>query len=234
VDVNPAWSPDRTRLAFERNDQIWVINADGTGMAQLSTARGVHPAWSPDGTRIAYASTEGGETTPVIYVMNTDGSNHVRLTLDQDGWAHLAPDWSPDGSRIVFSRQTVFPFAEIWAVNADGSNLVRIGREGSSQWVEYNPAWSPDGTRIAFNADSLDDLQPVERRLMSMDPTGGSVATIFVGKAFEPTWSPDGSRISYFTTDANNIIDHIFSIAADGTDVLQLTTVGRNSSPAWR
>lgn len=72
--VSPAWSPDGTRLAFVSfvdhnsaacsadncppNGEIYVVDADGTGLARLTTSKAddEHPTWSPDGSRIAFAS----------------------------------------------------------------------------------------------------------------------------------------------------------------------------------
>jgi Tol biopolymer transport system component len=46
-DKQPAWSPDGSRIAFERNaDGLHVINADGTGDTRISTV-GRDPDWQP-------------------------------------------------------------------------------------------------------------------------------------------------------------------------------------------
>src|SRR4051812_48339466 len=95
----PSWSPDGSKLVFgsnwngQRRFELWMMNANGTGLVQLTTAvqlgtdsQGPHfssdsePAWSPDGSRIAFSSTRDGLPGTELYVMNADGSNPIRLT----------------------------------------------------------------------------------------------------------------------------------------------------------
>src|SRR5438093_9191311 len=82
--LEPDWSPDGTRIVFERfvypdlgsaNHEIYVMNADGTGVTQLTftTVDDYSPAWSPDGKKIAFSC--GWE----MCVMNADGSAQVLL-----------------------------------------------------------------------------------------------------------------------------------------------------------
>lgn len=56
---NPALSPDGSRIAFELDQQIWVMNADGSEPHVVATGSRTlrFPAWSPDGTVIAYLAT---------------------------------------------------------------------------------------------------------------------------------------------------------------------------------
>ncbi|NIM52763.1 MAG: translocation protein TolB, partial [Gemmatimonadales bacterium] len=84
----PAWSPDGTRIAFDRdsedtNREIYVMDADGSNPVRLTShpADETFPAWSPDGRWIAFESNrveDGGWQE--IYVMRADGSNLVNLT----------------------------------------------------------------------------------------------------------------------------------------------------------
>jgi YD repeat-containing protein len=169
-DGQPSWSPDGTKIAFtsERDHpgtpSIYVMNADGSGQTRLtfSTAgiRDEQPAWSPDGTKLLFTSTRdsvveswqetddaGGiiqrtavRTNKEVYVMNSNGSNQIRLTnnLENDD----SPQWSSDGTKIVFrserERDWCDPVQQVWMMNMDGSNQVDL----SNSWFgDYSPNW---------------------------------------------------------------------------------------------
>ena len=96
---SPAWSPDGARIALARKDQvgnldIYVMNADGSGLTRLTTdpAEDASPSWSPDGTSIAFQSGRTGRWQ--VFVMNADGSAARALTDDAGG---RNPDWSRSG-----------------------------------------------------------------------------------------------------------------------------------------
>ena len=78
------------RIVFDNYDDVWSINADGTGLRRLTRARWheFQPSWSPDGRFIAYRSEPNG--SPELWIMNADGSGQHRLTRD-GGF----PAWSP-------------------------------------------------------------------------------------------------------------------------------------------
>jgi TolB protein len=95
----PAWSPEGSQIAFSAvsagdggHRDIYVINADGTNLQQLTQTKDVDelgPAWSPDGTRIVFQANPNGNWD--IYVMNTDGTDQRPLTTDTE--SDVDPDW---------------------------------------------------------------------------------------------------------------------------------------------
>jgi hypothetical protein len=96
------WSPDGKQLAFSillargdtSNDDIYVINPDGSGMTNLTNdpAQDREPVWSPDGKYIAFISERTGEQD--IWVMKADGSNPVDVTNSPNVWEYH-PFWMP-------------------------------------------------------------------------------------------------------------------------------------------
>jgi TolB protein len=148
-DAIPTWSPDSKRIAFMAsvivgqkpgntllNEDIHVINVDGTNERKLTDTPGVDglPAWSRD-NRIAFASDRDGN--PEIYVMDSDGSNVRRVAPGQDG-AH--PAWSPDSKYIAFVTEITRNNPDIMVMAADGSNIWRLTDNPAADWL---PAWLP-------------------------------------------------------------------------------------------
>ncbi len=133
------------RIVFDNSQDVWSINADGTGLRRLTRSPWPEfdPSWSPDGRFIVYRSEP--HDYPELWVMNADGTGHHRLTRD-GGF----PTWSPDGSMIAYAPGGgPSGRSSIVIMNADGSGRRRLPH---TDYGEY-PSWSPDGKQIAFNSN---------------------------------------------------------------------------------
>jgi Tol biopolymer transport system component len=209
------------RIVFDNHDDIWSVNANGTGLTRLT-----HSAWaefdptlSPDGRTIAYRSEP--HDYPELWVMNADGTGQRQLTPD-GGF----PTWSPDGSMLAYAPAGG-PSGMSWIaiMDADGSGQRRLPHTDGGEY----PAWSPDAKRIIFNSNLSGG--PL---LSIVDVDGSRVVDLSsVGSGHEVDWSPDGQSILFASSrDRTDNYNEIYAMRPDGSGVRRLTAT-RGETPAW-
>ena len=135
---DPAFSPDGKLIAYDyRNPgysirEIYVMNADGTGIRKLTRLGAVSalPAWSPDGRTLAFQSNAGGPKYE-IYTVDLNGGRPRSVTTSPID--AIQPAWKPDGTTIGFARD-----GAIWTSAAGKEKQLTSGKDDDSR-----PAWRP-------------------------------------------------------------------------------------------
>ena len=183
LDANPRWSPDGSRLAFDRVSStvtsgatfgVYVVAPGGTPERLTG---GYQPDWSPDGSRIAFAGSG-------IFTMDSSGGSVRRLAGGKNG---ESPHWSPDGSQIAFIRD-----GRIYIVPAaDGE--ARLYSTKATKVAGFD--WSPSGDQLAYW-----DYEYFKVHVIDVAKGVSKV----IGTGMFPSWSQDG-RLAYSETNGSAI-----------------------------
>ncbi|MBL8126117.1 MAG: PD40 domain-containing protein [Chloroflexia bacterium] len=225
-DLSPAWSPDGSRIAFERSGDIYVMNADGSGQVNLTNdPRGDHgPRWSPSGARIVFSRDVSPSNTD-LFTMNADGSAQGALT-NTPTQLEYRPDWSADGVSIAFVSSTAGN-TYIGLINVSGS-----GRQILINFAlnEDHPRWSPDGQQIAFSSNGNDNNPSLQTDIWTARADGANpINRTASSRDYEegPTWSPDGKQIAYAVRTFSDPNYELFTMKANGA-----SRTNRSNNPA--
>jgi Tol biopolymer transport system component len=134
----PACSPDDSRLAFLRIQQVPPARASSGSLAsRLRTLMGGEPA--PE--RVSQRS---------IWTVSSQGGIPVRVSAANQG-DEYQPSWAPDGRRLAFVRKTPLHGARIWLQGVENGEARGVAvRLTNGSANESGPAWSPDGRQVAF------------------------------------------------------------------------------------
>lgn len=233
------WSADGTRISFQATtdsggcDQIYVMNADGSGRRRVSNGQGKTTCayYYDNDRRVLYASTHavGAACPPApdmslgymwplddydLWTAREDGGDLRRLTSTPgyDAEATL----SPDGRTIVFTSLRNGDL-DIYAMNVDGSNVRRLTTELG---YDGGPFFSHDGRLIVYRADhpETEAAQADYRRLlqrglvrpsrmelwvMNADGSNRRRITALGGANFAPFFTPDDRRIIFSSNHLN-------------------------------
>jgi TolB protein len=145
LNTSASVSPDGSRVAMvlskSGSANIWVCNADGSGLRRVTTGvEDSSPTWSPDGDWICFA-TKKAERRRLAKVPSGGGQLQYLNTIGAPN--PTEPDWSPDGKWIAFTSQA--GEFDICVAPADGSISPTILVPGQ------NPSWAPNSRTLIFN-----------------------------------------------------------------------------------
>jgi Tol biopolymer transport system component len=123
-DVAGAFSRDGSRVAFQRNGNLWVVNVDGTGERRVGSLRipenGEAISWAGGDSAILVQSA--ARLYRVDVATGLPAPVRIAAEPEADLWGGV---YSPDGSRILFSRPEGAS-ADLFTMLANGTDVVRL------------------------------------------------------------------------------------------------------------
>lgn len=185
------------------------------------TASDVRPVWSRDAARVAFQSNRG--KLYQVYVMDADGSNERRLSVEGVDDRH--PAWNHAGTVVAVDSGNETA-REIWTIDVASGARTQVTSLGAFATF---PSWSPDGSRLSFYAYQNGVLD-----LWSVGADGSSPTRLTNGLASEQKqqctfachaapFSPDGTRLAYSTTGRSEV----WTVrATDGGDAVRVSPDG--------
>ncbi len=226
---DPQWSPDGRRLAFVRDDEIWIVESDGSRLTRVvaKPGGGREPRWSPDGKRLAFLSRRRGWSQ--VWLIDAPVPRRGRpqrdprppeaKSLTRAGLDVGAVVWSPDGTRLAIMAQQDaddLDTAQIAIVDvATGASEVVAGK-GSH---DTGASWLADGSLVYVSdadgwfqvvrrsPDGRDRIVLTDGHREHGDPSGGF--------GYKPLPSPDGSRVVHIEVH-DGLIDLVIRSLGDG------------------
>jgi Tol biopolymer transport system component/imidazolonepropionase-like amidohydrolase len=214
LDLQPVYSPDGSRILFvsdrSGNENLWIIDADGSNPRPLTTERGdFHfddPEWSRDGEYVLVRRNESGSPNAGRdpWLVHVSGGTGMQLDEDAEG---LGFRWGPN-DRYVYYRGTDGPGAtslrgngaprpaQVMRLDRRTGDIAAITRTPSGAG---RPALSPDGRWMAYVAD-IDAMAGLRLRNLVTDEDDWLAFPIdreHLNRRTRFTFTPDGGAVVF-------------------------------------
>ncbi|MEX2264019.1 MAG: winged helix-turn-helix domain-containing protein [Bryobacteraceae bacterium] len=193
---DPAWTSDSLVIIFSagsvHSPSLWRMRASGSEPPRQIHEAG-YLAYQPAiaGSRLVYSRFILDVNIWKFEASPLHGKKGQATKFNASTHVDHMPDFSPGGERVAFIS-TRTGSQEIWAVNADGSNPVRLTFLVDREALGLR--WSPDGKRILFQVNNGEEAEA-----LTIGGQGGPAQTVVNSRgAMAPNWSRDGRWI-YFS-----------------------------------
>jgi Tol biopolymer transport system component/imidazolonepropionase-like amidohydrolase len=207
VDLDPAWSPDATQIAFASDRgghmNIWIHDLASNTDRQLTRTTGgadLAPVWSPDGSTIVYLSGRG------MGVATVQASRDCRVTVAAPPTTLEVgrPTISPDCKSIALGA--LLPYSDryreglnqllVWSADLHSwSSSILLPRHNAGNRQDTGPVWSPDGSVMAFVSEGKLLTVPVD----NSGGVTGPLREVATDQPESPSFEGDSRHIVYQT-----------------------------------
>ena len=247
----PEWSPDGTKLIYSGDSgdnttkiDLYVLdmNSPDNPPAHLTEMKGdeTDPVFSPDGKMIAFTYTSTFTNLQQVYVMNSDGSNLLRVSQDL---VEFSPFWSEPGMDWLMNIGMVNGHQYLWRRKWQGVDYYSTGVPKPKPYditslygrlgEVADPVMSPNGNLIAYTK-----IKRNSRQLCTVDfQSQGAKINILSGTSqsdYEPDWSPDTKWI-VFTSERDGYPEvYIMTVGGQMQTNLTNRSEGKDMQPAWK
>jgi eukaryotic-like serine/threonine-protein kinase len=188
-----SFSRDGRKIAYlqfsaGQNQQVWVMDADGTNARQLTAGPEVNwsCSWLSDNDTIVFLSQKKTGQEVRTFSVSSGREKMLFKPIVEMGWARV----SPDGQQVAFNSARGETM-NTWTIPITGGAPRQITFDHESiAW----PCWSPDGKTLAVQ------LKRGRNTYLAIMPSSGGEVTQLTfedGLVFLHDWSPDGDKIVF-------------------------------------
>lgn len=153
-DRNVEWSPDGKYISYisdvSGEDEIYIINQDGTGEPRKITKDGdtykYNPVWSPDGKKLLWSD----KMLRLQYVDIESG----KVTQVEQGksWEIRDYSWSPDSRWITYTLPENREVTKVWIYSLESGNKQAV----TDNWYDCGGAAFSDNGKYLFFVSNRD------------------------------------------------------------------------------
>lgn len=211
-------------------DELFIMDYDGYN--QLPITRG-GLVFSPDAKRIGkditliYCAFQNPFTMEATYALQLKPSlaSPPRPLMRDSSRRTLAPAISPDGRKVAFAVAENGN-TDIWVMNLDGSDAVRLTRH---RGIDTNPSWAPGGRSLLFTSDRTGTPQ-----IYQMDADGLNRRLVTTENPYNDSakWNPRYNYMAYVSRFDNNFDIFVMDLQT-GRNYRVTRNAGSNEEPHW-